>query len=213
MNIPIAKEAWPKIIILGGGSVLLFILSPVITIIPAVVLFFLTGFILFFFRDPKRTTPPQKNTIVSPADGKVVEISDVYDNKFIPGHCKKIGIFLSIFNVHVNYAPVEGQVIYTAYQAGRFTNAAKNKAPLVNENNSIGIETNNMKIIVRQIAGLIAKRIVCKCKEGDTLKKGDKIGLIQFGSRVEIYLPPNIQLCVREGDKIKAKKNIIGIIV
>jgi phosphatidylserine decarboxylase len=213
LNIPIAKEAWSKVIILGMSAMLLFALSSFITIFPSVILLLLIGFILFFFRDPKRVMPLQKNAIVSPADGKVVEISDVYDKKFMGGRCKKIGIFLSIFNVHVNYAPAEGEVIYTAYQAGKFTNAAKSKAPLINENNSIGIETNNIKIMVRQIAGLIAKRIVCKCQEGDSLKKGEKIGLIQFGSRVEIYLPSHIQLCVREGDKVKAKKNIIGITV
>jgi phosphatidylserine decarboxylase len=172
LNIPIAKEAWPKVIILGSSAVLLLALSSMITIYPFIIMLFLMGFILFFFRDPKRVIPSQKNAVVSPG----------------------------------------GQVVYTAYQPGKFTNAAKTKAPLINENNSVGIETNNMKIMIRQIAGLIAKRIVCKCKEGDALEKGERIGLIQFGSRVEIYLPSHVQLCVREGDKVKAKKNIIGII-
>ena len=174
-------------------------------------------FVAYFFRDPQRHIPENIEYILAPADGKVVEISEVYEEDFLKEKAIKIGIFMSLLNVHINRAPCVGQVEMIKYQKGKFHNAQNPKSSLANENNSIGIvdhQVHNIKVLVKQIAGVIARRIVCDCKPNDQLEKGQQIGMIKFGSRVELFLPKtkSIKLNVKLKDKVKAGETILAII-
>lgn len=165
---------------------------------------------LLFFRDPIRTVPSGTN-IVSPADGKIVEISITDENQYIGEECIKIGIFLSIFNVHVTKAPYSGTVKYLKYVPGQFLNALRKDSALYNESNWVGIDDHGKKTLVRQMVGAIARRIYCDVKVNDTLKKGEKIGIICYGSRVECYIPKkSFKPIIQIGDNVKAGKSIIG---
>ena len=193
----------------------LLILSAIVIyfkfLILSIVLSILTIFIISFFRDPERKILEGKGIVVSPADGRVVKIQTVKDDTIYGGDAVCISIFLSIFNVHVNRAPYEGVIKKVIYNHGKFLAAFDDKASLLNEQNSILIESQNgEKVLVKQIAGLIARRIVCWVKEGDRVERGMRYGLIRFGSRVDIFLPPNTELNVKVGDKIKGGINIIG---
>ena len=193
----------------------LLILSAIVIyfkfLILSIVLSILTIFIISFFRDPERKILEGKGIVVSPADGRVVKIQTVKDDTIYGGDAVCISIFLSIFNVHVNRAPYEGVIKKVVYNHGKFLAAFDDKASLLNEQNSILIESQNgEKVLVKQIAGLIARRIVCWVKEGDKVERGLKYGLIRFGSRVDIFLPPDAEISVKVGDKIKGGINIIG---
>ena len=171
----------------------------------------MTIFVISFFRDPERKILEGEGIVVSPADGKVVKIQDVKGDAIYGGDAVCISIFLSIFNVHVNRSPYEGVVKKVVYNHGKFLAAFDDKASLLNEQNSVLIESKNgKKILVKQIAGLIARRIVCWVKEGDSVERGLRYGLIRFGSRVDIFLPPDTELKVKVGDKIKGGIDIIG---
>jgi len=172
---------------------------------------FLSFFSLYFFRNPKRTRIYEENEIISPADGKVVKIDDI-DDKDIGTSTKRVCIFMNIFNVHINRNPINGKVVEIKYSPGRFLNAADNRASSENERNSIVIEKNDKKKIrVVQIAGLIARRIRCFIKKDDNIFQGDYLGLIQFGSRLDVYMPKNTIVKVEVGDKVKAGIDTIGV--
>ena len=193
----------------------LLILSAIVIyfkfLILSIVLSILTIFIISFFRDPERKILEGKGIVVSPADGRVVKIQTVKDDTIYGGDAVCISIFLSIFNVHVNRAPYEGVIKKVVYNHGKFLAAFDDKASLLNEQNSILIESQNgKKVLVKQIAGLIARRIVCWVKEGDKVERGLRYGLIRFGSRVDIFLPPDTELKVKVGDKIKGGIDVIG---
>jgi phosphatidylserine decarboxylase len=208
MRIPIVSDGYRFII------PLLFLSAIVIYfkfLILSIVLSILTIFVISFFRDPDRRILVDEGVIVSPADGKVVKIQDVKSDAIYGGDAVCISIFLSIFNVHVNRAPYEGVIKKVVYNHGKFLAAFNDKASLLNEQNSVLIEAKNgKKILVKQIAGLIARRIVCWVKKGDKVERGLRYGLIKFGSRVDIFLPPDTELNVKVGDKIKGGINIIG---
>ena len=208
MPIPIVSDGFRFIIplfILSGISIY-FCLT-----VLSIILSILTIFVIGFFRDPEREIPTGEGIVVSPADGKVVKIQGVKGDAIYGGDAVCISIFLSIFNVHVNRAPYEGVIKKVVYNHGKFLAAFDDKASLLNEQNSILIESQNgKKVLVKQIAGLIARRIVCWVKEGDRVERGMRYGLIRFGSRVDIFLPPNTELNVKVGDKIKGGINIIG---
>ena len=165
---------------------------------------------IFFFRDPERKTPAQKGTIVSPADGKVISIDEVEDKEFIGAKVRKVSIFLSVFNVHVNRVPVDGVVRFFRYLPGKFHVAAVPKASEENEQSIIGIESPWGKVLFKQIAGLIARRIVCSLSEGHQVKCGERFGIIKFGSRMEVYLPLNAEVKVRLHEKVRGGESIIG---
>jgi phosphatidylserine decarboxylase len=166
-------------------------------------------FVTWFFRDPERRIPNEPNVIVSPADGKITEI--VTENEPINGKlCKRVTIFLSVFNVHVNRVPIEGTIEDIRYNPGKFLAAFNPKASMDNEQNLILINNGRTHIFVKQIAGLIARRIVCWPKKGDYYESGQRYGLIRFGSRVDILLPENTKLSVACGDKVSGGKSIIG---
>ncbi len=171
----------------------------------------LTLFVCWFFRDPDRSAPQEKNSFISPADGKVIIIEKQPECEYINDPCIKVSIFMNVFNVHVNRIPFDGTIKKVVYHPGKFMNASFDKASIHNERNALIIETaGNLKFAVVQIAGLIARRIVNYAKEGDVLKKGDRYGMIQFGSRLDLYLPVDFDVAVKLGDKTKAGTTIIG---
>lgn len=206
MKIPIATDGFKFIIPLFIVTVALA-LSPLPWVAGVTGLLFV--FVLQFFRDPERAVPDEDRVIVSPADGKVVEIVEEQD-ALLDEPYRRISIFLNIFNVHVQRAPVAGTIERVKYNKGKFLNAASHKASLDNEQNALIIHTGNEKVLVKQIAGLIARRIVCWAKEGDTYKVGERFGLIRFGSRVDIFLPLSAEVKVSLGDKVSGASSIIG---
>jgi phosphatidylserine decarboxylase len=208
-GIPVAAEGWLFILPLAAVTVLCFLLGWKHL---GYVAFALSLFVLFFFRDPERTIPEGKGVIVSPADGKVIVIKDIYEPDYLKQDVKQISIFLSVFNVHVNRVPIGGIVEMVKYNPGKFLVAAVDKASLDNEQTGMVISDGKTKVLVKQIAGLIARRIVCYAKTGDTVKVGERYGLIRFGSRVDLFLPKNTDLMVKVGDRIKGARDVIGVI-
>lgn len=145
--------------------------------------------VFYFFRDPERPIPNDPGLVLAPGDGKVIEIVEVREPSFFEGPCRRISIFLSIFNVHVQRAPTSGSVAHRAYNPGGFAVAWHPKASMENEQSSVGVVTDSGRLMVRQIAGLIARRIITYPEEGQTLERGERIGLIRFGSRVDLFIP------------------------
>jgi phosphatidylserine decarboxylase len=168
--------------------------------IAAAVLVALALWLVVFFRDPERTGERGDRLVVSPADGKVVQIADVDEPAFMRGRAVRISIFMNVFNVHVNRYPVSGTVAYVNYNKGKFLNAAADKASLENEQMSVGVEANGRRVLVRQIAGLIARRIVNYAKVGTTAEQGARMGMIRFGSRVDVFVPTGSTVRVKLGD-------------
>lgn len=214
MRLPLAKYSAGEIavilVITGVMGYVLYQIMPVLVILPAVLFLFT----LYFFRDPYRKIPEGDNLIVSPADGTVIEITDVNEDTFIREPSVKVAIFLSVFNVHINRAPCDGKVTLLDYRKGKFLVASKPEASRKNERNSIGLTvSNSLKILVRQIAGIIAQRIVCDLKTNQQVKKGERIGMIKFGSRTEVYIPKNKieRLEVKVNDTVKGGESIIGV--
>lgn len=175
-------------------------------------LFFLvTFFIVWFFRNPERYFEEDEKVLISPADGKVIKIEDVEIRGTISGKFKKISIFMNVFNVHVNRAAYSGTVEKINYHEGKFLSANLDKASEDNERNEIMIRTEDGRPVwMVQIAGLIARRIVCWVKVGDVIRKGERIGLIRFGSRVDVYIPEDSRISVQLGDKVTAGQTSLG---
>jgi len=207
-NSIIAFEGLPFIIV----SLILTILAAFWGIIwLTVILAAISIFIVCFFRNPERHFKDQDKLVICPADGKVIKIEDVDVQGVIKGKFKKISIFMNVFNVHVNRAPFDGMVKTIAYHEGKFLNASLDKASAENERNEVLIQTRDGRHIwVVQIAGLIARRIVCWTREGAPLGKGERFGLIRFGSRVEVFLPPDSQISVAVGNKVRAGQTTLG---
>lgn len=208
-GIPVASEGWPFIIPLAIVTALLIAFGWKNA---GVVMLALTLFVLFFFRDPERLVPGGKGIVVSPADGKVIVIKDIYEPTYLKQDVKQISIFLSVFNVHVNRAPIEGTVELVKYNPGKFHVASVDKASLDNEQTAMVIANGKDKVLVKQIAGLIARRIVCYAKVGDVIKRGERYGLIRFGSRTDIFLPKDAEITVKLGDRVKGARDIIGVL-
>ncbi|MGM9774154.1 MAG: phosphatidylserine decarboxylase family protein [Candidatus Egerieousia sp.] len=162
-------------------------------------------FISYFFRDPKREVIPDKDALVSSADGKVVIIRETEENEFLHTKCKMVSVFMSVYDVHVNYYPVDGKILYYKHHWGKYVVAWHPKSSTKNERTSIAIETaGGKKILVRQIAGYVARRIVCYAKEGADVKQGQQLGFIKFGSRVDFFLPLDAEILVKKGDTVVA---------
>jgi phosphatidylserine decarboxylase len=166
--------------------------------------------VAYFFRDPERTGPRGDAIVIAPADGKVVLISDVDEPSFMGGRARRVSIFMNVFNVHVNRYPVNGTVKYVHYNPGKFMNAAADKASLDNEQMSVGLESNGRLILVRQIAGAIARRIVTYSKVGDSTSQGQRFGLIRFGSRVDVFVPVTSTIRVKIGEKPVAGTTVLA---
>ena len=169
--------------------------------------------VAYFFRDPERTGERGEQVVIAPADGKVVLIEDVDEPAFMGGRAHRISIFMNVFNVHVNRYPVSGTVRYDIHNPGKFLNAAADKASTENEQSSVGIETPMGRVLTRQIAGLIARRIVTYSKLGEVVNQGDRMGLIRFGSRVDVFLPMSAQVTSKIGDMTIAGTSVIGRLV
>ena len=209
MRIPVAKEGYPFIAL---SAVLIVIFYVVGNTVLTLLSLCLTLFIIAFFRDPEREMPDVENSFVSPADGKVIKVDRVMEERFLGEEAQRICIFMNLFNVHVNRAPASGSVKGIAYNHGKFFPADLDKASLENEQNALLIEREGgRRFVVVQIAGLVARRIVCYVKEGDTVERGKRFGMIRFGSRLDVYLPTDADIKVRVGDKVKAGSSLLGI--
>jgi len=188
------------------ATIIVFFWEPVL----AILLGILTAGVVLFFRDPHRDILVDKSTIVSPADGKVMGVDIVEEREFFNSKVKKITIFLSVFDVHINRSPIAGEVSEVHYSAGKFLPAYKAEAGTLNEKNKIFIKGEKFNAIVVQIAGFVARRIVCRVQPGMNLEKGQKLGLIRFGSCTELYIPLGAELLVKKGDRVKGGETIMG---
>jgi phosphatidylserine decarboxylase len=166
--------------------------------------------VAYFFRDPKRVGERGDQLVIAPADGKVVMITEVDEPTFIKSRVTRISIFMNIFNVHVNRYPVSGVVRFVEHKPGKFMNAIADEASLENEQASVGIESGQRRVLVRQIAGLIARRIITDSQQGDVVQQGDRMGLIRFGSRVDVFVPTNTKLRIKVGDVTQAGVSVLG---
>lgn len=207
-NIPIAKEGYPFIATAGFVTLVFAILGYERLSLLAVLV---TLFIVYFFRDPERFVPEGEDVLISPADGKVIVVEKVFDDRFFKEYVHKISIFMNIFNVHVNRIPQSGTVQKIIYTPGTFYSADTDRGGLRNENCAVLITTaQDKKIAVVQIAGLIARRIVCWLEPGDAVTRGHRFGLIRFGSRVDLYIPGGVEISVRKGQTVKAGETVLG---
>lgn len=176
----------------------------------AFVLTLLVLWVAYFFRDPERTGARGEQLVISPADGRVIEIVEVDEPAFLHGRAIRISVFMNVFNVHVNRYPVSGKVAYVHYNPGKFLNAAAEKASLENEQSSIGVQAGKHRVLFRQIAGLIARRIVTYSREGDDAEQGERMGLIRFGSRVDVFVPVGSVVKVTLGEKPSAGVTVLA---
>lgn len=203
----LAPQVWKFFIPIALISVVQFFLFPPMGIICGV----LALYILYFFRDPVRKAPNFPNGLISPADGKIVSVEEV-DNEQMPGgKALRIAIFLSIFNVHVQRASFDGRVIDVKRNPGKFLNALNEKCSEENEQVTIWLKEGKLTYGIRQIAGLIARRIICNVKVGDFLKRGQRYGIIQFGSRVELYMPVGAEVRVEPGQKVRGGETCLAV--
>jgi phosphatidylserine decarboxylase len=170
----------------------------------------ITIFMAFFFRDPERKIPGGEGIFVSPADGKVILIQGVYEKDYLKSESKEISIFMSPFNVHVNRAPSDGKVSVVKHSPGKFMAAFKDDSSIKNENIVMVLDNEGGRVLVRQVAGFLARRAVCKAEIGDMLKRGERYGIIKFGSRLDVYLPKDTKIKVTLGEKVKAGETVIG---
>jgi phosphatidylserine decarboxylase len=205
----IAHEGYPFIIFSLVVTVFVAILGRNCWLI--ILFTLITSFIIWFFRNPERSFQDEEKVLISPADGKVIKIENVEVNGTISGRFKKISIFMNVFSVHVNRATCSGKVEAINYHEGKFLSANLDKASQDNERNEVMIRTEDGRSVwMVQIAGLIARRIVCWVSVGTTIKKGERFGLIRFGSRVDVYLPEDSIISVKLKDKVKAGQTSLG---
>ncbi len=167
-------------------------------------------FHFFFFRDPERSISRQANQILSPADGKIIKIDTVEEPFYMKGEALRVCIFMSVFNAHINRNPMDGTIEFLEHKSGKFLAAFAENAGDVNEQTRIGVSTPYGKIFFKQIAGLIARRVVCRLELGEAVKAGERLGMIKYSSRVDLFLPPNTKLNVKLHDAVKAGLSIIG---
>jgi len=202
----IAREGWPFLAGIVLVSVLITLWSPLVSI----PFWILSVFVLQFFRDPARVAPGGEHNVLSPADGRIVAVEQVRDT-YADRDALKISVFMNVFNVHSNRSPVTGTIESIEYFPGRFFNAALDKASLENERNAMVLRTNEGHVVTAvQVAGLVAKRILCYAKVGDSLYPGQRYGFIRFGSRVDVYLPLGARPRVAIGDKVSATSTVLA---
>jgi len=203
---PVSRDGWLYLAILAGLTALAYWVWSWLIILPGILFLF----VLFFFRNPEREIPIDELTLVSPADGVVMDVERVFEDQFFNGESIRIRIFLSIFSVHINRSPMAGKVIFRAYRQGKMIPAFKSHASELNEKNYVGIQNNYLQILVTQVTGFIARRIVCWVDKGDMVTKGERFGLIKFGSCTEIFVPTNVEIMVSPGDKVRGGLSVVG---
>jgi len=174
----------------------------------AVPLFLLALFMAYFFRDPERTSSTEEDIVIAPADGRVTRVAQVMPND--PKSPQVVSIFLSPFDVHINRAPIAGEIIDVTYTKGRFLIATCEEASVVNEQNALTIQGERMTVVCKQIAGVLARRIVCWKKKGEQVNLGERFGLIKFSSRTDLVLPPEVEISVHVGDRVRGGITVIG---
>ena len=203
----IAPEGWPFIAtaLVIAGALAVFRLW-----IPFGAWMIIAIWVIAFFRDPVRQGPRGDKLVIAPADGKVISVIPMAESTFVGGQATRISIFMNVFNVHVNRYPSDGVVEHRDYKAGAFFNAAAEKASAENEQSSVGLKTDYGRVLVRQIAGLIARRIVTDGEKGDSVRQGERMGLIRFGSRVDVFVPAGVQVRSKVGDVTKAGQTVIA---
>ncbi len=208
----IALEGVPFVLATAAASVAVFFVWP--KSVPLAVLgLLLTAFVAWFFRDPDRVTPDEPGAVISPADGRVVYCGESSPGRYNTQPGKKVSVFMSVFDVHVNRAPVSGKVVAVLYNPGTFFAADADKASLLNEQNGVVLETpEGQTVSYVQIAGLIARRIVCYLSKEDNVRQGQRVGMIRFGSRVDVILPASAVLRVRRGDRVRAGESVVGVL-
>lgn len=198
----LAAAAWAVSVLAPGTGILVQVLAGVLTV--------LTLFCLWFFRDPRRPIPSEPGLVLAPGEGHVIIVGEADEPTYLKGRCRKITIFLSVFDVHVQRAPVSGMVEYRAYKPGKYAVAWLEKASDDNEQAALGIATPHGKVLVKQIAGLVARRIVTDPSEGDTVERGHRIGLIRFGSRVDMFLPLEWEVTCKVGDRARVGVTVLA---
>lgn len=203
----IDPAGWPFI---GGALVLGLIAAFLISTALGVVLAALSAFFLFFFRDPDRVVNPVPNAVLSPADGRVMVAGPSTSRDFPPDRFRQISIFLSPMDVHINRMPVSGRLTKVEYHPGRFLPAYKADAGDLNEYTEVWVDVGSQTVVFRQIVGILARRIVCRAKVGDDVKAGDRFGVMKFGSRMDLFLPPAATLKVKVGDKVVAAVTVLA---
>ncbi|MDD2318502.1 MAG: phosphatidylserine decarboxylase family protein [Geobacteraceae bacterium] len=206
-NTPIAVEGYPFVL---GAAFVTLVLALLSWKIPALLALGITSFVAYFFRNPQRIPPEGENLILAPADGVVIYLGNAPESH-LGEEMLKISIFMSVFNVHINRVPLSGRVLDTFYTRGKFLDVRDQKATFENEQGGMILEAaSGAKIVVVQVAGLIARRIVSYPEKGDSLRRGDRYGLIRFGSRLDVYVPKDIDLRVAIGDKTVAGETVLG---
>ena len=207
----VVKDGYPHIIIfIILAFIVAYVFSPIYAVIPIVLAIYLA----YFFRNPRRETPPDDNLLYSPADGTVMAVEDFYDDEYLDEDAVKVTIFLSVFNVHVNRSPIRGQIKYQRYTCGGFVPAYKKAASFENERHAIGLENERSRILVIQIAGLLARRIVSWTTLGHNLEQGQCYGMIKFGSSTELVVPKaKVEILAKKGQHVTGGETVIGRII
>lgn len=203
----IAREGWIFVLIFLLLAIPLFYFTGYVGASPAIIL---ALFCIYFFRNPERKISAARNVVVSPADGRIMDIEKLPEDQYIHAPAIRVRIFLSLFNVHLNRCPIQGQVEFVQKVPGQFLPAYKTEAGTVNARNYVGLNTKWGKILVVQITGLVARRLVCWVKAGDALATGERFGLIRFGSCTELYLPIDANIKVQPGHKVKGGSTVIA---
>jgi phosphatidylserine decarboxylase len=205
VRLPIAREGWPFLLPLLGLTIIGLATTPAL----GVVFLALAAFVGYFFRDPERSIPTEPGLLLSPADGKIVDVKPVGGGEAQPSGTL-VSIFLSVFDVHVNRAPMAGTVVDVRYQPGKFLPAFKPDASMRNEQNILTLQAGEMCVVVKQIAGILARRIVCRAKVGDRLNAGERFGLIRFGSRVDVLIPLEFTVRAQVGQRVRGGESVIA---
>lgn len=203
----IAKEGYPYIAFFAIAAVLMGVVFDVSwSIAPAI----LSVYITYFFRNPNRKVIYDPKLVLAPADGRVMRVEKIHEDQFFHGPAIKVSIFLSVFDVHINRMPVEGTITYQKYTCGKLKPAYKKSASLENERHTIGLENAKMKVMITQVAGVIARRIVSWVALGDEVEQGQRYGLIKFSSCTEIIMPAHVEVLIAKGERVKGGKTIVG---
>ena len=205
MRLPIAREGWPFILPLLGLAILGLALVPV----AGWVCLTLTAFVAYFFRDPERVSPMTPGLLLAPADGTIVAVNPLQHDLLQPSGTL-VSIFLSVFDVHINRAPLSGTVLDVCYRPGKFLPAFRADASHLNEQNMVLLQAGETRVIITQIAGILARRIVCHVKAGDKLSPGERFGLIRFGSRVDLLIPPEFAVYACPGQRVRGGESILA---
>lgn len=206
----LAREGWPLIGVTGGAALASAALGPWLLCAPLVALALFT---VWFFRDPERVVPGGEGIVVAPADGRVIRVEETHEPAHLQARAIKVSIFMSPLDVHVNRMPVSGEILGVVHRKGRFFNAAAERASLMNEHNALLIGTGDQRLLCVQVAGFLARRIVCWVRPGQRLERGERFGLIRFGSRVDLYLPPGSQVALKVGQRTRAGETVVGRLV